>query len=109
MKVLLVLSVLCITLALCQAACYNVLAKVEIINGVLVPRGSCIDVYDGNRHPSDSEWNTDQCMRCSCHAGKMTCCSRYGGAVPAAPGCKAVVNPETCQHEFTCLIESLIQ
>ncbi|KAL8174032.1 UNVERIFIED_CONTAM: hypothetical protein K2H54_037008 [Gekko kuhli] len=100
MKVLLSLSFLCITLALCHAACFLTLPKAEIRNGVIVPQESCIDPYDRSKHPSGSQWNTDHCLRCTCSRGEMECCHRYGGVARGPKGCEAVVNPETCRHEF---------
>ncbi|XP_015284078.1 PREDICTED: small serum protein 2-like, partial [Gekko japonicus] len=66
----------------------------------LVCESSCIDPYDGNRHPSGSKWNTDHCMRCDCLGGEMECCHRYSGIAIGPVGCKAVVNPETCRYEL---------
>ncbi|XP_048368077.1 uncharacterized protein LOC125441511 [Sphaerodactylus townsendi] len=48
---------------------------------------------------SGSRWNSANCLECSCRGGEMSCCSRYGGTA-SSPGCKAVVNPETCEYEF---------
>ncbi|XP_060107766.1 small serum protein 5-like [Heteronotia binoei] len=100
MKFLLSLSVLCITLALCQAACFIKLPKAEMRNGVLVPQTLCTDPYDGTQHLLGSKWNTAHCLECSCHSGEMTCCHRYGGIAIAPNGCDARVNPDTCQYEM---------
>ncbi|XP_060107765.1 small serum protein 2-like [Heteronotia binoei] len=100
MNVLLSLSVLCITLALCQAACFTVPPKVDIRNGVLVTQSRCKDLYNRQNYQSGSEWNTAHCLRCSCHGGTMECCNRFGGVAHPPPGCKALVNPKTCRYEF---------
>ncbi|XP_048369553.1 small serum protein 2-like [Sphaerodactylus townsendi] len=99
MKVLLSLSLLCLTLALCHTYCFTRPAKLEFINGVMMLPRDCIDSYDGSKHSSGSRWNSANCLECSCRGGEMSCCSRYGGTA-SSPGCKAVVNPETCEYEF---------
>ncbi|XP_042331655.1 small serum protein 2-like [Sceloporus undulatus] len=92
MKVLLVLSILSFSLALCHAACFfNPLEKEA--NGV------CTDLYDGTKHPIGSEWNTADCLQCWCRDNGMECCHRYGGVV-SVEGCTAVVDPETCKYKF---------
>ncbi|XP_054854069.1 small serum protein 2-like [Eublepharis macularius] len=99
MKVLLPLTVSCITLALCQAACFLTLPTLEIRNGAMVPQDGCIDAYDKKKYPFESEWNTAHCLRCSCRVTGMECCTRFGG-IADVQGCNGVVDFETCTYKF---------
>ncbi|XP_077161829.1 small serum protein 5-like [Paroedura picta] len=99
MKVLMILTISCITLALCHGACFVQKPEVDL-TGNLVDPGNCTDLYDNSKHPFGSEWNTAKCQSCSCNNnGEMTCCDRYGG-IAVVEGCEAVVDPETCTYKF---------
>ncbi|XP_061448716.1 small serum protein 2-like [Rhineura floridana] len=89
MKVIVSLAVFCISLALCDGACF--------MSTSVTPDG-CTDTYDGKKHPFGSAWNTAECMRCECSRNTMQCCSRYGGVVEPPPGCRAVVDFQACKY-----------
>ncbi|XP_033014924.1 small serum protein 2-like [Lacerta agilis] len=97
MKILLSLTAFSFTLALCQGYCMFSQHEAQIKDGQLPTE--CTDPYDGSKHPLGSEWNTAQCMECTCNESGMECCARYGGTVNVL-GCKAVLNPNTCKYEF---------
>ncbi|XP_054854518.1 small serum protein 5-like [Eublepharis macularius] len=100
MKVLPILTVLCITLALCHGACLVAPPQLTIKDGKIVDPDGCVDPFDGSKHPFQSEWNTENCHICYCDSkGEVQCCSRYG-SIAVAEGCKAVVDPETCTYKF---------
>uniref|UniRef100_A0A670IRI9 Small serum protein 2-like n=1 Tax=Podarcis muralis TaxID=64176 RepID=A0A670IRI9_PODMU len=99
MKILLSLTALSLTLALCQGFCTFSEHKAEIKDGQPVLPTECTDLNDGSKHAFGTQWNTADCMECTCSESGMQCCSRYGGTVDV-PGCKAVVNPNTCKYEF---------
>uniref|UniRef100_A0A8C5S927 Beta-microseminoprotein n=1 Tax=Laticauda laticaudata TaxID=8630 RepID=A0A8C5S927_LATLA len=86
-------------LATCQAACFRTAFEPYFINGKAVWPDKCVDPYDGKVHPIGSKWNTDDCLECKCDKEGMSCCHRYGGVVKME-GCKTVINPKTCKHEF---------
>ncbi|XP_053125806.1 uncharacterized protein LOC128333819 [Hemicordylus capensis] len=98
-KVLLNLTVLCITWALCHGFCIRYGHRAEFINGKTVAPTECTDPYDKTKHPFGSTWNTEHCMRCDCSTSGMGCCSRYGGIVDV-PGCTPVRDPDTCTYKF---------
>nr|XP_028596893.1 small serum protein 5-like [Podarcis muralis] len=81
MKILLSLTALSLTLALCQGFCTFSEHKAEIKDGKPVLPTECTDPYDGSKHPFGSKWNTAQCMECTCSERGVGCCSRYGGTV----------------------------
>ncbi|KAJ6653145.1 hypothetical protein lerEdw1_010107 [Lerista edwardsae] len=98
MKVLLSLTVLCLTLALAQGACFHSLLKAELNeDGKLVMPDGCTDPYDKTMHPFGSAWDTAECMHCDCAKDGLQCCTRYGGVV-SVPGCKAVLDEEACKY-----------
>ncbi|KAL8174030.1 UNVERIFIED_CONTAM: hypothetical protein K2H54_036987 [Gekko kuhli] len=100
MKVLLILTVSCITLALCHGSCFHTAPELVLKDGVVVNPGSCIDPYDMSKHALGSEWNTAECKSCRCNSnGMLQCCSRYGGTA-VVEGCKALADPETCTFKF---------
>ncbi|XP_034976306.1 small serum protein 5 isoform X3 [Zootoca vivipara] len=99
MKILLSLTALSFTLALCQGYCMRSQHEAEIKDGQQVVPTECTDFNDGSKHPLGSKWNTAGCMECTCSGSGMECCSRYGGTAEVE-GCKAVVNPKTCKYEF---------
>ncbi|XP_061448700.1 small serum protein 5-like [Rhineura floridana] len=101
MKILLSVTVLSFTLALCHGACFSVKHKVEIKDGEPVFPTECTDLYDGSKHPFGSAWNTAKCLTCRCYenGSGMSCCDRYGG-VAVVEGCVTVKDPETCQYKF---------
>nr|BBV14779.1 small serum protein-6 [Ophiophagus hannah] len=99
MRVFFSLTIFSFMLATCQAACFMDLFKPQFINGKEVWPTKCVDHSDGKEHPIGSKWNTDNCLKCWCLKEGMSCCHSYGG--PALrEGCKTVINPETCKHEF---------
>ncbi|XP_060107828.1 small serum protein 5-like [Heteronotia binoei] len=100
MKVLLILTVSCITLTLCHGACFLRTPELVMQDGKFVDPNGCIDPYDKSKHNLESEWNTANCQRCECNSkGELQCCSRYGG-IAVAEGCKAVADPDTCTYKF---------
>ncbi|XP_060539336.1 small serum protein 5-like [Pantherophis guttatus] len=99
MRVFFSLIVLSFMLAKCHGACMSEPFKPQFINGKEVWPTNCVDPFDGKKHPIGSKWNTDDCMSCNCLKDGLTCCHRYGG-IAVIEGCKTVINPETCKHEF---------
>ncbi|XP_053125866.1 small serum protein 5-like [Hemicordylus capensis] len=99
MKVLLNLTVLCITWALCHGFCFYSSLRAEFKNGKFVAATECTDPYDKTKHPFGSTWNTEHCMKCDCSTDNISCCSRYGGIVNVQ-GCNTVRDPDTCTYKF---------
>ncbi|XP_033014916.1 small serum protein 2-like isoform X3 [Lacerta agilis] len=100
MKILLSLTAFSFTLALCQGGyCEYSDHEAEMKDGQPVLPTECTDSYDGSKHPFGSKWNTAECMECTCDESGMDCCTRYG-LIAEVPGCKAVLNPNTCEYEF---------
>ncbi|KAJ6653212.1 hypothetical protein lerEdw1_009998, partial [Lerista edwardsae] len=99
-KVLLSLTVLCLTLALVHGSCLYSRHVGELTeDGKLVMPAGCIDPYDKSLHPFGSTWNTGDCLSCDCEHYGMNCCIRYH-SVGRVPGCTAVLDPETCTYLF---------
>nr|XP_020636062.1 small serum protein 2-like [Pogona vitticeps] len=96
MRFCLSLTLLCISMALCDGACLYDLFEGDKENA---KRNGCVDPYDGKKHLFGSTWNTDGCLRCECSEARMTCCTRYGGPV-IVEGCTAIVDRETCEYKF---------
>nr|BBV14782.1 small serum protein-5g [Ophiophagus hannah] len=99
MKVFFSLVIFSLMLATCQGGCFGVFLKVEIKDGKPVMPNFCLDTYDGRKHLIGSTWNTAHCFSCSCRRNELSCCHRYGG-IGVVQGCKAVVNPVTCEYEY---------
>ncbi|XP_061448715.1 small serum protein 5-like [Rhineura floridana] len=97
-KFLLSLTILCIALGLCHGECYTKQHKAQIVDDQIVLPDGCTDLSDGGKHAFGTVWNSAKCFRCSCDEGGMHCCTRYG--VVHYPGCKGVINPETCEYDF---------
>nr|XP_034974749.1 small serum protein 5-like [Zootoca vivipara] len=98
-KDLLSLTVLCFSLASCCGFCFQEVHKIRVRNGELLRPSECADIYDGSKHPLGTAWNTAECMRCKCKEEGMECCARYGGILDVV-GCKAVIDPVTCQYKL---------
>ncbi|XP_032084841.1 small serum protein 5-like isoform X1 [Thamnophis elegans] len=99
MKVFFSLIIFSLVLASCQGACFSAPFAVEFKNGTVVFSSTCLDRFDGRKHLIGSTWNTAHCFKCECTKFGMDCCHRYGGRA-GRQGCKAVVNPVTCEYEF---------
>ncbi|KAI2555657.1 microseminoprotein beta [Homo sapiens] len=57
---------------LCNASCY-------FIPNEGVPGDStrkCMDLK-GNKHPINSEWQTDNCETCTCYETEISCCTLF--------------------------------
>ncbi|XP_070621232.1 small serum protein 2-like [Erythrolamprus reginae] len=99
MRVFFSLFILSVMLATCEGACFSNPFKPQFINGKAVWPTKCVDPHDKKEHPIGSAWNTADCLRCNCKKDGLSCCHRYGG-IAVKQGCKTVINPKTCKHEF---------
>nr|BBV14778.1 small serum protein-6 [Protobothrops flavoviridis] len=99
MRVFFSLVIVSFMLVTCQGACFFDPFKPQLIDGKEVWPTKCVDPYDKENHPIGSEWNTANCMECECLKTGLSCCHRYGGTAKME-GCKTVINPITCKHEF---------
>ncbi|XP_013914251.1 PREDICTED: small serum protein 2-like [Thamnophis sirtalis] len=99
MKVFFSLILFSLLLAACQGACMQGPLIPKSHAGKDLPPDTCVDVSDGKTHLIGSTWNTAHCLRCECDTDGWMCCHRYGGPINVL-GCKTVVNPVTCEHEF---------
>uniref|UniRef100_A0ACB8EYZ3 Uncharacterized protein n=1 Tax=Sphaerodactylus townsendi TaxID=933632 RepID=A0ACB8EYZ3_9SAUR len=70
MKVLLCLIILCIMMTLSDGACFTTLPK-------LGAKG-CADPHDKKLHPPASQWQSNNCMDCTCDPqSQLNCCSKH--------------------------------
>ncbi|KAJ6650739.1 hypothetical protein lerEdw1_004197 [Lerista edwardsae] len=95
MKVLLSLTVLCLSLAFCGGFCLYKQLRVRIRDGQLLEPKGCTDHYDKIFHPFGSVWNSSLCLRCDCQKHRLRCCTRYTD-VGSTLECTPIVNSETC-------------
>nr|XP_035123547.1 beta-microseminoprotein E1-like isoform X1 [Callithrix jacchus] len=78
---------------LCNASCYLILNDI-------VPEEStkeCTDL-EGNKHPINSRWRTDNCETCACGEKEISCCTLVSTPVGYdRHNCRKIFNKETCK------------
>ncbi|XP_064226128.1 beta-microseminoprotein A1 isoform X3 [Aotus nancymaae] len=76
------LAIFATFVTLCNASCYFIPNKI-------VPGDStkeCLDL-EGNKHPLNSRWRTENCDACVCLEKDIACCSlKYQYLIPVSAG-----------------------
>ncbi|PNI11467.1 MSMB isoform 2 [Pan troglodytes] len=79
---------------LCNASCY-------FIPNEGVPGDStrkCMDL-EGNKHPINSEWQTDNCETCTCYETEISCCTLVSTPVGYdKDNCQRIFKKEDCKY-----------
>ncbi|XP_032805981.1 beta-microseminoprotein-like [Petromyzon marinus] len=101
MRVAIVAVVVSSLVALCSGFCTarEPVAHIETQDGVpvLVSSG-CLDEHDKPRKEGD-EWQTSDCMRCSCSSETVTCCSIAFRPVMGFPAsCEPILDTKKCVY-----------
>uniref|UniRef100_A0A2K5D058 Beta-microseminoprotein n=2 Tax=Aotus nancymaae TaxID=37293 RepID=A0A2K5D058_AOTNA len=87
------LAIFATFVTLCNASCYFIPNKI-------VPGDStkeCLDL-EGNKHPLNSRWRTENCDACVCLEKDIACCSLV--SIPVGydrHNCQKIFNKETCK------------